>query len=194
MNGPTSTWPTCFAQRATALSKPNLSHLVEPQKVIQAIRNCRMAEARGNCWPAAHDKTAGSKILNRTFSGGGSPASGPKERRLDTRMRIETSAAAAAAAQSRPSNNNKWHRRIGAYDHLGTGRFEAVIVKREVGSTQGYDLQAIAVARMFKTEPAVVVQDGNGKWHALDHCAVRLDAGGRHSRVDGKDSRRSCAT
>jgi hypothetical protein len=50
---------------------------------------------------------------------------------------------------------------------------QAVVVKREVGSTQGYDdrLQATAVARMFRAEPAVVVQSRDGKWHALETTA-----------------------
>src|SRR5512133_1309322 len=47
---------------------------------------------------------------------------------------------------------------------------EDVHVKREVGSMQGYDerLQAIAVARLNKAEPAAVVQGYDGKWHALE--------------------------
>ncbi len=41
---------------------------------------------------------------------------------------------------------------------LGTNGTNRVVVKRDVGSTQGYDdrLQATAVARMFKAKPAVV--------------------------------------
>jgi hypothetical protein len=47
---------------------------------------------------------------------------------------------------------------------------EQVRVKREVGGTQGYDdrRQAIAVARLAKAEPAAVVQDAKGKWHAVE--------------------------
>ena len=47
---------------------------------------------------------------------------------------------------------------------------DQVRVKREVGATQGYDdrLQAIAVARIAKAEPAAVVQDRNQKWHAVE--------------------------
>ena len=50
---------------------------------------------------------------------------------------------------------------------------EQVRVKREVGGTQGYDdrLQAIAVARLAKAEPAAVVQDRNKKWHAVEITA-----------------------
>jgi flagellar hook-basal body complex protein FliE len=50
---------------------------------------------------------------------------------------------------------------------------DAVRVKREVGGTQGYDdrLQAIAVARLAKAEPAAVVQDTNKKWHAVEITA-----------------------
>jgi hypothetical protein len=49
-----------------------------------------------------------------------------------------------------------------------------VKVKREVGALEGYDdrLQAIAVARLGKAEPAVVVQDlKTNKWHALETTA-----------------------
>ena len=54
---------------------------------------------------------------------------------------------------------------------LGTDRNEKqILVKREVGETQGYDdrLQAIAVARLTKAEPSAVAQDRNGKWHAFE--------------------------
>lgn len=57
---------------------------------------------------------------------------------------------------------------------LGTNKAnQAVVVKRQLGSTQGYDdrLQAMAVARMFKAEPAAIIQDGNGKWHAVETTA-----------------------
>jgi hypothetical protein len=48
-----------------------------------------------------------------------------------------------------------------------------VRVKSEVGGTQGYDdrLQAIAVARLAKAEPAAVVQDITKKWHAVEITA-----------------------
>jgi len=51
-----------------------------------------------------------------------------------------------------------------------TSDSEEVVAKREVGSMQGYDerLQAIAVARLNKAEPAAVVQGYDGKWHALE--------------------------
>ena len=58
---------------------------------------------------------------------------------------------------------------------LGTnGDGEDVVVKREVGSTQGYGdrLQAIAVARLSGAEPAAVVQGYDGKWHALETTAI----------------------
>jgi hypothetical protein len=50
---------------------------------------------------------------------------------------------------------------------------QPVVVKREVGSPKGYDdrFQATAVARMFKADPAVVVQGKDGKWHALETTA-----------------------
>ena len=51
---------------------------------------------------------------------------------------------------------------------------DQVQVKREVGGTEGYDgrLQAIAVARLAKAEPAAVVQDANNKkWHAVETTA-----------------------
>jgi Domain of unknown function (DUF4157) len=57
---------------------------------------------------------------------------------------------------------------------LGANRNkEEVRVKREVGATQGYDdrLQAIAVARMARVEPAAVVLGADGKWHALETTA-----------------------
>ncbi len=45
-----------------------------------------------------------------------------------------------------------------------------ILVKREVGETQGYDdrLQAIAIARLAKAEPSAVAQDRNEKWHAFE--------------------------
>ena len=45
-----------------------------------------------------------------------------------------------------------------------------VTVTREVGGSQGYEdkLQAIAVARLAKADPAAVVQDTNKKWHAVE--------------------------
>ncbi|HWR53329.1 MAG TPA: LysM domain-containing protein [Bryobacteraceae bacterium] len=57
---------------------------------------------------------------------------------------------------------------------LGTNTHgEEVRVKREVGSPKGYDdrLQAIAVARLAGAEPAAVVQDTGGRWHALETTA-----------------------
>lgn len=50
---------------------------------------------------------------------------------------------------------------------------EDVVVKREVSAIQGYDdrLQAIAVARMSRAEPAAVAQDNDGKWHAFETTA-----------------------
>lgn len=57
---------------------------------------------------------------------------------------------------------------------LGTNHYgEDVRVKREVGATQGYDdrLQAIAIARLHKAEPAAVAQSYDGKWHALETTA-----------------------
>ncbi len=55
-----------------------------------------------------------------------------------------------------------------------------VRVKREVGSPQGYDdkLQAIAVARLGGAEPAAVVQDAGGKWHAFETTAPANGIGG----------------
>ncbi|HMK23987.1 MAG TPA: hypothetical protein VK466_16755, partial [Terriglobales bacterium] len=49
---------------------------------------------------------------------------------------------------------------------------QEVKVKREIGSSEGYDdkLQAIAVARMAHTDPAAVVRV-NGKWHAVETSA-----------------------
>jgi hypothetical protein len=57
---------------------------------------------------------------------------------------------------------------------IGVNQYgEEVRVKREVGSTQGYDdrLQAIAVARLGGADPSVVVQSTDGKWHALETTA-----------------------
>ena len=57
---------------------------------------------------------------------------------------------------------------------LGTNTFgEEVVVRREVGSREGYNdrLQAIAVARLGGAEPAAVAQTYNGKWHALETTA-----------------------
>lgn len=51
---------------------------------------------------------------------------------------------------------------------------QEVRVKREVGAPEGYDdrLQAIAVARLGRAEPSVVVRNPNtGKWHALETTA-----------------------
>ena len=58
---------------------------------------------------------------------------------------------------------------------LGTNQFgEEVRVKREVGSTQGYDnrSEATAVARMSGAEPAAVLQGMDGKWHAVETTAT----------------------
>jgi hypothetical protein len=58
---------------------------------------------------------------------------------------------------------------------LGTNASsQAVVVKRDVGSTHGYDdrLQAIAVARISRAEHSVVVQDRKGRWHALETTAA----------------------
>ena len=51
-----------------------------------------------------------------------------------------------------------------------TGDGVDVKVTREIGSTQGYDqrFQAVAVARLGGAEPAAVIQDNNGKWHAVE--------------------------
>jgi hypothetical protein len=57
---------------------------------------------------------------------------------------------------------------------LGTNSSgEAVVVKREVGSSKGYDdrLQAIAVARMGGADPSAIAQSYSGKWHALETTA-----------------------
>lgn len=57
---------------------------------------------------------------------------------------------------------------------VGTNRYgEDVRVTRELGSVKGYDdrLQAIAVARMAKAEPAAVLQGTDGKWHAVETTA-----------------------
>ena len=50
---------------------------------------------------------------------------------------------------------------------------QQVRVKREVGSPEGYDdrLQAVAVARLAKAEPAAAVKDKNEKWHAVEITA-----------------------
>src|SRR5262245_46423437 len=52
------------------------------------------------------------------------------------------------------------------------GKGDDVKVKRELGSSEGYDSkwQAVAVARLGGAEPAVVVQVGK-KWHALETTA-----------------------
>jgi hypothetical protein len=63
---------------------------------------------------------------------------------------------------------------IGVGMRLGTNQFgEEVRVKREVGSSSGYDerLQAIAVARLAGAEPAVVVLGYDRKWHAFETTA-----------------------
>jgi hypothetical protein len=54
---------------------------------------------------------------------------------------------------------------------LGTDRNnKQILVKREVGGTKGYDdrLQAIAIARLAKAEPAAVALGKDGKWHAFE--------------------------
>lgn len=50
---------------------------------------------------------------------------------------------------------------------------EDVVVKRELGSTKGYDerLQAIAVARLSNATLTAVFQDDNGKWHSVENTA-----------------------
>src|SRR5262249_19748077 len=63
---------------------------------------------------------------------------------------------------------------------LGTNRNkQEVRVKREVGGTQGYAdrLQAIAVARLAKAEPAAVVLGTDEEWHAWETRA-KFEAGG----------------
>ncbi|MDQ1388402.1 MAG: hypothetical protein QOF56_1856 [Acidobacteriaceae bacterium] len=64
-----------------------------------------------------------------------------------------------------------------------------VRVTREVGGTQGYDdkLQAIAVTRLAKAEPAAVVQDMNKKWHAVEITAD-FEAGPDRSAPAAMDS------
>jgi len=54
---------------------------------------------------------------------------------------------------------------------LGTNRNKMEVrVKREVGATKGYDdrLQASAVARLAKAEPAAVARGADKKWHAFE--------------------------
>jgi hypothetical protein len=54
---------------------------------------------------------------------------------------------------------------------LGSDRNDKeILVKREVGGTQGYDdrLQAIAVARLAQAEPSAVALGKDGKWHAFE--------------------------
>ncbi|GLR87976.1 hypothetical protein GCM10007857_46880 [Bradyrhizobium iriomotense] len=54
---------------------------------------------------------------------------------------------------------------------LGNDRQDRqILVKREVGDPGGYDdrLQAIAVARLGKAEPAAVALDKSDKWHAFE--------------------------
>jgi hypothetical protein len=60
-----------------------------------------------------------------------------------------------------------------------------VRVTREVGGTQGYDdrLQAIAVARLAKAEPAAAVQDDGKKWHAVEITADFEGGPARTSRA-----------
>ncbi len=64
----------------------------------------------------------------------------------------------------------------------GTG--EQVTVKREVGSSEGYDnrWQATAAARLNAAEPAVVLQAADGKWHAVETTANI--SGGRFAPAD----------
>jgi len=53
---------------------------------------------------------------------------------------------------------------------LGKDRLDRqILVEREVGDPKGYDdrLQAIAVARLARADPAAVAQDKKGKWHAF---------------------------
>ncbi len=57
---------------------------------------------------------------------------------------------------------------------LGTNSYgEDVVVKRELGSTKGYDerLQAIAVARLSNAALAAVFRDDNENWHAVEITA-----------------------
>jgi hypothetical protein len=63
---------------------------------------------------------------------------------------------------------------------LGTNAAgEEVLVVREVGGTSGYDqrLQAIAVARLYDVEPAVIVQEHDGKWHVYQTTASLSNPG-----------------
>lgn len=72
---------------------------------------------------------------------------------------------------------------------LGINRDKKEVrVRREVGGTQGYDgrLQAIAVARLAKAEPAAVVLGKDGKWHALE-----TTAGFQVGRVSANDPKAS---
>jgi hypothetical protein len=66
---------------------------------------------------------------------------------------------------------------------LGTSKdSKDVVVKKEIGSPQGYDdeREAIAVARMAGTEPAAVVKV-NDKWHAVETSADPSYADGKGS-------------
>ena len=62
---------------------------------------------------------------------------------------------------------------------LGTSRSgKAILVKREVGDLQGYDekLQAIAISRLAKADPAAVAQSKDDKWHAFE-TVLGIDVG-----------------
>jgi hypothetical protein len=106
--------------------------------------------------PAAHDVAALAASLQTKQQGGAQGALAQRR--------------SAPAAGNAPSF-------VGM--QLGTkSDSEAVVVKREIGSTRGYDerRQAIAVARMGGAMHAAVVQDENGRWHALETTASFHDA------------------
>lgn len=72
---------------------------------------------------------------------------------------------AAGSAAAQPGASPFAGQRIG-----WTGSGKEVRITREVGTVAGYDdrLQATAVARMAKAEPAGVVKGRDGKWHAVE--------------------------
>ena len=75
---------------------------------------------------------------------------------------------------------------------LGADRNDKeILVKREVGGTQGYNdrLQAIAVARLARAEPSAVAMGKDGKWHAFETTTGinPADASANDPRVSEND-------
>jgi hypothetical protein len=134
---------------------------LRPDAALKAGQEIHLPQA-----PAAQAKT-GPPASEMQF-----PAGGTGDRELGAavaRARIQHTAGSAVKASGPAIANSTF-----AGMRLGTNTFgEEVRVKREVGSRQGYDdrLQAVAVARLTGAEPAAVVQDTGGKWHALETTA-----------------------